>query len=333
MSYILDAIRHADQNRTAGSVPDVLSSHTSEPRARRGRWRPAIAAGLALIGASLVIVAASSAPRRHHGLPAEAPVAGGPAPGEPAPGAHVSAGSSALALPAAPPIEIDLAPPPPGARTSAPVPPLPFPLAAETLAGESLFPQAEPPEAFFPQAVLAESVLPEAVPAEPGAKAEARRSLPKPGTSPSFERVARQLRAEAKALVAQEEPARRGAARPSPPPAAPAERARAVVAEPSADTDRSGGEEGGGRVAIPHARELPPDIQAQLPAIAVSLHLYAREPSARRVGVGGKVLHEGEAVAGDLAIARITRDGVVFRFRDREFFLGALDEWRARRTR
>lgn len=318
MSYILDAIRRADQNRTAGSVPDVLSSHAAEPPARRGRWRPAIAAGLALIGVSLMIVAAGSTLRRHHDLPADAPVAGGTAPGEPAPGARVSGESGAVALPAAPPMEIELGPPPPGAHASAPeapflVPSAPGPLAPESLAGES-----------FP---------PEAVPAEPGVKAATRRSTPAPGTSPSFEQVARQLRAEAKALVAQEEPARRTAARPSPPPAAPAELARAVIAAPSADTDRAGGAEGGGRVAIPHARELPPDIQAQLPAIAVSLHLYAREPSARRVGVGGKVVHEGEAVAGELSIARITRDGVVFRFRDREFFLGALDEWRARSGR
>ncbi len=77
----------------------------------------------------------------------------------------------------------------------------------------------------------------------------------------------------------------------------------------------------------PPIDELPPAVRDQLPAIALSVHIYADQPAARRVRVNNVAVHEGDSVGAGLDVAAITREGVIFRFRGTEFFLPANESW------
>jgi hypothetical protein len=79
--------------------------------------------------------------------------------------------------------------------------------------------------------------------------------------------------------------------------------------------------------AAPPIDELPAAVREQLPAIALSVHIYADQPAARRVRVNNVAVHEGDTIGAGLDVAAITRDGVIFRFRGTEFFLPANESW------
>jgi hypothetical protein len=59
-------------------------------------------------------------------------------------------------------------------------------------------------------------------------------------------------------------------------------------------------------------KELPLSIRQKLPDLAISGHFYDTRPSARLMTVGGRILHEGAAVAPGVTLERITPDGAVF---------------------
>ncbi len=76
MSYILEALRKADQERAAGAVPDLESAHqTAHPEQRSFRWVWILVA-LLLVNATLMVLLATRDTGTGVTRPAASPVAG-----------------------------------------------------------------------------------------------------------------------------------------------------------------------------------------------------------------------------------------------------------------
>ncbi len=83
-------------------------------------------------------------------------------------------------------------------------------------------------------------------------------------------------------------------------------------------------------VAATALRDLPPSVQRTLPSIAITLHRYAAGADARMIRVNGRVAHEGDAIGGELSVAEITRNGVVFAIGGQRFYMDAFQTWQAK---
>ncbi|WKE65655.1 general secretion pathway protein GspB [Gallaecimonas kandeliae] len=74
---------------------------------------------------------------------------------------------------------------------------------------------------------------------------------------------------------------------------------------------------------LPSWRELPVDIQRQLPALNFSVHLYSPEPDQRLVKVNGHLYREGNELAPGLDLEEITPTGVILHYQDWRFTMAA----------
>lgn len=92
----------------------------------------------------------------------------------------------------------------------------------------------------------------------------------------------------------------------------------------STQSDSSGAED---TDVIYDIAELPEDIKRNLPSISFAGHVYSSNKSQRSVMLNGKKMREGEEVAKGLMLDKITMDGVVFRSQGYRFKLGALQDW------
>lgn len=66
---------------------------------------------------------------------------------------------------------------------------------------------------------------------------------------------------------------------------------------------------------------LPAEFQSSVPAVGISVHVYAQQPAARWVLANGRRFREGQEIATGLRLERITPDGVVLAFQGRQFLL------------
>lgn len=73
---------------------------------------------------------------------------------------------------------------------------------------------------------------------------------------------------------------------------------------------------------VSHWKTLPGDIQKQLREMAFTVHIYSANPPARFIRVSGRTLHEGEQLSTELQLQQITRDGIVFTYREGKFWIG-----------
>ena len=71
--------------------------------------------------------------------------------------------------------------------------------------------------------------------------------------------------------------------------------------------------------AILQRRELPPDLQRELPALAVSGTVYSSDPSQRLLMVNGELLHEGDRIGPELVVEEIRRKDAVLRYKGQRF--------------
>ena len=69
--------------------------------------------------------------------------------------------------------------------------------------------------------------------------------------------------------------------------------------------------------------QLPSDIRSELPKISVNTHIYSNDPSSRIVNINGIILREGEDVAKELTLDKITTSGVILRYKDYHFRIRA----------
>lgn len=65
---------------------------------------------------------------------------------------------------------------------------------------------------------------------------------------------------------------------------------------------------------LPYKRELPENIQAELPALSYNGHTYSINPLKRLIIINNKILREKDRVNTDLTLHEITRDGVVLNY-------------------
>jgi general secretion pathway protein B len=136
-------------------------------------------------------------------------------------------------------------------------------------------------------------------------------------------------------MTIQPEPAPRPeaqpAAEPSPklqsePEPVPRERPTIIVPSPSlsGQVQPSAGATTGGQV--PHLLEMPRAFQRSLPDLVFNSHVYASEPSKRRVMINNHYLKSGESFEG-IRVQTITEDGVVLSKDGRAFRVGIVSNW------
>ncbi len=62
--------------------------------------------------------------------------------------------------------------------------------------------------------------------------------------------------------------------------------------------------------------KLPADVRNDLPALSIAAHYYAGKASSRMASINGRIMRQGQTISDDLVLEKITREGVIFRFRD-----------------
>jgi general secretion pathway protein B len=301
MSYILDALRRADAERSRGAVPGLHAQGLPpdlEPAARD--YRPLVwaagGAGALLVAVIVILVVApwKSAPTAAE---SRAPLA--PAP-ELAPTPRDAAAASAPAqmaqgeLPAPQPGGIEpgarpIEPPmgrgnPPDARPTQPYPP---PLART--GARDLPPDARPPQAY------------------PPTPAQVARTGARDGADDraATDRVAT-LEPRAPIRAPAQTP-------PQQPAAAPVEHYGAPLTPAASPAPAPRGN------AVPNIKDLPPDVRSQLPKLAVAGSVYSETPAARMVILNGQVFHEGEKPAPDTVLEQIRLKSAVLNFRGQRY--------------
>ncbi|HEY8027771.1 MAG TPA: general secretion pathway protein GspB [Burkholderiaceae bacterium] len=62
-------------------------------------------------------------------------------------------------------------------------------------------------------------------------------------------------------------------------------------------------------------QDLPPNIQRELPQVSVNGYIYAKNPADRSVLINKRLMHEGETIAPDLVLEKMTPKGAVLNFK------------------
>ena len=281
MSYILDALRRADAERSRGAVPGLHAQSLptdGEPAARNYAplaWA-AGAAGVLLAAGVGVLLWAPWKSTNPAPLP-DARMALAPAP-EFAPGPRDNAPAQ--------PAQGELPPPQPGA-----IDPGARPIEPPLGRGNP------PPMMGNPQQPPA---YPPVVPRAPARDTLADRTAA--GRVGTLE-----PRAEARPPASAPSPT------PAPVPAAPAvEHYGAPVAPvPAAAPARP--------AVVTNIKDLPADVRAQLPRLAVGGAIYSETPSDRMVILNGQVFHEGDKPAADTVLEQIRLKSAVLNFRGQRY--------------
>ena len=73
--------------------------------------------------------------------------------------------------------------------------------------------------------------------------------------------------------------------------------------------------------------ELPANIRQQIPGMVFSAHVYSSAPLQRSLVINDRFMEEGSAVAQDLILVEITRNGAIFDFHGHRFSTGVLSGW------
>ena len=79
--------------------------------------------------------------------------------------------------------------------------------------------------------------------------------------------------------------------------------------------------------AIVRVNELPAHVQAQIPDLVFSSHIYADDPSFRMVNINGRMIREGDRLNNNLQLIQITEDGVVLQLDEHTFEVSVLRDW------
>lgn len=119
---------------------------------------------------------------------------------------------------------------------------------------------------------------------------------------------------------------------PAPPPQPPSARLAARAPTPPAAVESAPLEAAAAKPVVLDAgefpakalalNELPQAVRQELPAIAISLHAYARDPKDRVVMINNQMLRQGDLVAPGLRLEQITQEGVVLGYQGYRFQRG-----------
>lgn len=286
MSSILDALKKSEAERQRGAPPTLTTPilHRGQP-ARRGRpaWLLPAIAGAALIAAW----AGGLFGDRQTGddTPAATSTAADAAPtSTPAEDIAATTQAPADALPA--PAE----PAPPSAAPVAAAPATPDAGAEpRRRVGFGPFPPRRPPAG---ETDAAEPAPAQSPPATPVAAAPAAPDTPDPAVP-----VAQPAPQPADPVASVPAPAEVPAAAPAP------------VSAPAA--------------ATPTFHELPFALRRDIPALALTLHMFNTDPERRFAIINGVRVRDGQQIEGGLEVVEIRPTGVVIRFKDTDFLLPA----------
>lgn len=69
-------------------------------------------------------------------------------------------------------------------------------------------------------------------------------------------------------------------------------------------------------------QDLPENIQRELPTVAVSGYIYARNPADRTMLINKRLLHEGDQVGPDLMLEKMTPRGAVLNYKGYRYRVG-----------
>jgi len=301
MSYILEAIKKADQKRKLGSIPDVHTIHEMPPvAARKLLWPYIVAAGL-FVNVALITWWLH---------PWEAPAV---------------EKTETVAVPLKKPaVGVGVLPPPSAQKTTKrePVVAALRPVNRAQLKAVSPL----PPKAPVVQGAVVKTVLrrPEKTPL-PVPPAGGKKTVRTTGTGP-LSHPAPALRKPGAARI-------RTAA---PQPTVPFLAVKSLVNHP-ASMARIGGtplpafgqdehlieqqrqKKAAALAKIPFLRQLPAGIRARIPEIHISYHAYFFDASRRMVSIDGKIFREGNIIDGDLKLVWITPSGVVLQYKNWQF--------------
>ncbi|MDA8417593.1 MAG: general secretion pathway protein GspB [Desulfobacteraceae bacterium] len=328
MSYILEALKKADEKRKAGAVPDLDTIHEVpiiDPR--RPLWVYGLAAVL-LVNAGLIgwwlwsprrtpVPAqpppVAVQPAKHPPPAAPRMTAGGPAsppgptatPGTTIPGQKPPAPGNTPAAAAKPP-----------ALANAPAKPAPPALPLARLSAKAPAPPSPPGQT----ATTDHPPTPEAKagPPPPASPAEAAKVVPMLTSGPPATAPAAQPSAEEEPLATSTAPEAAAEARSEeePPPVAfsqPRPHAKSKVR----DQDHEDPE----LAKIPLLKQLPADFRQSLPELHLSFLSYSIHPESRLVSISGKVLREGQDFDDNIKLETITPNGVVLNDKGHRFRL------------
>lgn len=280
MSYILDALKRAERERTLGQAPAALDEVAPPPpvyEERPGqRWL--------LIAAGFVVIAA---------------VAGYVGYSLSRPSVPVAPAQAAVAAPASPPVVAAVAEAPPSNWSEA---------AYEQARREARIQDGSNITSLddltgTPPAAAAAEIEPAPAPVAPPPAPVAQ---PAPAPSAALESA---VAADAAVKTIKIEP-----------PQTAAEAADAAVhnalttpLEPAPPRATAAAQEHGQRLeALRQFKEMPPNFRAEFPPLTVDVHVYNDNPQSRFVIVNGKRYHESDALAEGPRIAEIVPEGIVF---------------------
>ncbi len=60
--------------------------------------------------------------------------------------------------------------------------------------------------------------------------------------------------------------------------------------------------------------QLSKSVRDELPAININAHIYSNNPGSRLANINGSIIREGESITSDLTIEEITENGIIFNF-------------------
>jgi len=72
---------------------------------------------------------------------------------------------------------------------------------------------------------------------------------------------------------------------------------------------------------IPLLETLPQSLRQRLPELSISFLAYSQKPSERIVSINGRIMREGQTIADDLTLEKITSAGAVVNYRGDRFRL------------
>lgn len=74
--------------------------------------------------------------------------------------------------------------------------------------------------------------------------------------------------------------------------------------------------------ALPRRNELPPELQRELPALALGGTVFSSDPGQRMVVLNGEVWREGDRAAPGVTVSEVRRKDVVLSYKGQRFVLG-----------
>jgi general secretion pathway protein B len=287
MSYILDALRKADQQRQRGAAPTLLAGQATEVAPKQPAFLVYGLLAAVLVGGGIVI----------GWLRPWQPEQAAPDKAESVAANSIESKSIDSRPVASAPLESTQLQPTPAPSEIAPQPKL------ESKPGSKLQNATQPA-----QTTPALSEVPLQLTPDP----KLQNATQPAQVAPAPPEMAPQPEQPARAKPHTDGPPRQADA------AAPG---KTAAPAPARSVDTAAADAASVQTVIPMA-DLPPSVRQELPAMTVSVHAYSDNPADRMVGIGNRILREGDYVVAGLKLEQITPDGMILGYKGYRFSRG-----------